>query len=196
MRVAELLVKMRLVIEAIYVDGAGIGLESGPWIVVSRSHKAGGIFTVADVGEHLGYPPAGGVALLPAFVAYGPQNHRRVIAVAVNHRHQVLFGPFVEEGGIAVGLFGIGPGVGKFVHYQEAHTVAEVEQLRCGRIMAAADGIAAHGAKPLQAPYPGVVVPGGSERAGVVMQAHALEEGAEAVKVETVGLPFGLPDSE
>ena len=63
-------------------------------------------------------------------------------------------------------------------------------------IVRGADGVAAHLLEHLEAADPGVVVPDGAERAGVMVQAYTLQEGLFAVEVEAVGLPFGLADAE
>ena len=159
MLVTESLVQMGLVVEAIHIQGGGIRLGGSPGVVVAGRGGAGGIFAVANIGEHLGNPPAGAVALFAAFVADTPEDHGRMVAVAADHGHEVFFGPFLKEGGVAVLLLGPGPGVGEFVHHQQAHAVAEVQQFRCRRIVGAADGVAAHLLKHFQAAHPGIFVP-------------------------------------
>ena len=151
---------------------------------------------MADVREHLRDPPAGGISLLPAFVANAPQDHRRVVAVPVDEGHQVFFGPVVKESGVAVVLLGPGPGVRELVHHQETHAVAQVQQFRGGRVVAAADGVATHLFQHFQTAHPCVIVPGGAQGTGVVVQAHALEEGFGSVQVKAVGLEFGGADAE
>ena len=143
--VAEFRVQMRLVIEAIDIQRTGIGLRRGPGVVVAGGGGTGRILAVADVREHLGNPPAAGIALLSTFVAHAPCNYAGVVAVPVNHGHQVLLRPVGKEGGVPVVLLGPGPGVRELVQHQEAHAVAQVQELRCGRVVTAADGIAAHG---------------------------------------------------
>ena len=119
-----------------------------------------------------------------------------MVPVAVDHRDEVLLHPFLEQFGIAVFFLGNGPGVGELVQHQEAHSVAQVQELRGRGIVRGADGVAAHFLKHFEAADPGVFVPDGAQGARVVMQAHALEEGLLAVQIETVGAPFGLADAE
>ena len=196
MGIHKLLVQMGFVIETIHVYGLGIVLRGGPGIVVSGRREPRRVFPVAKVREHLGNPPAGAVSLFPAFVADTPENHGRMVAVPVNHGRQVFPYPLLKELGIAVGLFGIGPGVREFVHHQEAHPVAEVQELRCGRVVAGADGVAAHPPEHLQAAHPGVLVPDGSQGSRIVMQANAFQEGLFSIQIEAVGLERNLPDAE
>ena len=136
------------------------------------------------------------VALLAAFVADGPQDDGRMVAVAADQGHEVLFRPFVEEFRITVLLLRDRPGICKFIHYQETHPVAQVQELRRRGIVGGTDGVAAHVLEHLEAAHPGVVVPDGAERARVVVQAHALQENLVLVEVETVGLPFRAADAE
>ena len=67
-----------------------------------------------------------------------------MVPVTADHCREVFFYPFIKESCIAVLLLGNGPGVREFIHYKEAHTVTHVKEFRCRRIMAHADGIAAH----------------------------------------------------
>ena len=90
--VHEFLIKVRLVVEAVYVQGGGIGLEGRPGVVVAGGGGPGGVLAVADVGEHLGNVPAGAVPLLAALVADAPENHRGVVAVPVDEGDEVFCG--------------------------------------------------------------------------------------------------------
>ena len=145
MGIAELRVQVRLIVETIHVQRTGIGLGRCPGVVVAGGGGTGGVFPVANVGEHLGNPPAGSIALLTAFIADAPGNHGRVVAVPVNHGHQVFLRTKKKKRGVAVVFLGPGPGVRELVQHQESHAVAQVQKLRCGRIVAAADGVTAHG---------------------------------------------------
>ena len=119
-----------------------------------------------------------------------------MVAVATDHRHEILLYPFVEEFRVTVVLLGYGPCVRELVHHQEAHPVAEVQELGRRGIVRGADGVTAHFLEHLEAADPGVVVPDRTEGARVMVQAHAFQEGLFAVEVESVGLPFGLADAE
>ena len=196
MGIHKRLIQMGFVIEAIHVDGARIVLCGGPGIVVSGRREPGRILPVAKVREHLRNPPAAAVSLFSAFVADTPENHGRMVAVSVNEGRQVFLRPLLKELGITVGLFGVGPGVREFVHHQEAHPVAEVQEFRCRRVVAGADGVAAHLPEHLKAAHPGVLVPDCSQGARIVMQANALQEGLFSVQVKAVGLELNLTDAE
>ena len=119
-----------------------------------------------------------------------------MVAVPADEGDEVFLGPVFKEGGVAVLLLGPGPGVGEFVHHQEAHAVAKVQEFRCRRVVAAADGVAAHFPEHLEAAGPGVVAPGGTKDAGIVVQAHALQEGLLSIEVEAVRAEFCAADPE
>ena len=192
----ELLIQMRLVVESVDVYGFRIGLEGGPGVVVAGGGGTGGVFAVADIGKHLGNPPAGTVSLLPAFIADAPGYDGRMVPVPADHGGEVFFRPIVKESGVAVFLFGPGPGVSELVQDKEAHAVAEVQELRCRRVVAGADGVAAHVLEHLEAADPGVVTPHCAKGSGVVVEADALEEGLLSVEVVAIGPEFRGADAE
>ena len=62
--------------------------------------------------------------------------------------------------------------------------------------MAHADGIAAHLLEHDEPSVPGILIPCCTKGTGVMMQAHAPEEGLHTVKIEAVRAEFGIPYAE
>ena len=78
-----------------------------------------------------------------------------MIAIAIEHAHQVALAPLVEEAAVALRRLAGLPFVEGLVHDHEAHRVAEVQQGRIGRVVARADGVAAHALEDFQLPLNG-----------------------------------------
>ena len=109
-----------------------------------------------------------------------------MIAVAAEFRAPVLFVPVVEQQVIIVLRLAAFPAVERFVHHHHAQAVAQIEQFRRGRIVAGADGVAAHFLQDLNLPLQRAGVDGRAERAEVVMVANAVERHALAVQQKSV----------
>ena len=86
----------------------------------------------------------GRIALFADLIADAPEDDAGMIAVAAELRAPVLLVPVIEQQMIIIFGFAALPAVEGFVHHHHAETVAHIEQFRRGRIMAGADGIAAH----------------------------------------------------
>ena len=67
-----------------------------------------------------------------------------MIAVAADLRAQVLLVPVGEEEVVIQFVLALKPAVEGLVHHDKTHFVGQFEQLRRGRIVAGADGVAAH----------------------------------------------------
>ena len=78
------------------------------------------------------------------------------------------------------------PLVEQLVPHQDAHLVAEVEQLGLGRVVAGPEGVDAHVFEDLELPLPSAEVEGGAQGPEVVVEVDALELHAPAVQVEAV----------
>ena len=119
-----------------------------------------------------------------------------MVAVPVDHGLQVFVRPLIEQSGVAVLFLRDCPSVCQLVHHEESHPVAEVEEFRRRRIVGCADGVAAHLSEHVQPSHPRRLVPGGSERSGVVVQADSLDECPLPVDVQPVGLVLQVSESE
>ena len=75
-----------------------------------------------------------------------------MIAVAAQQRAQVLLVPVGEEQVEVERRLLPLPEVERFVHHEKAHPVGQLEQLGRGRIVAGADGVAAHLPQRLELP--------------------------------------------
>ena len=192
----EILICIRLIIEAIYIYSITVIGICSPEIVVAGSRETGRIFPVADFGKPPRDVPLGRVSLLSAFVADTPEDYRRMVPVPVDHGYKVFFYPLVEKLRVSVLLLRHSPGVSQFIDDHETEMVAQVQQLRCRRIVGHTDSIAAHVAQHVQPAQPCIVVPDGAESSGIVVQADAFEEGLVAVQIETVRPEFYLADTE
>ena len=96
-----------------------------------------------------------------------------------------------------MGRLVLAPGVERFIQDQEAHLVGEVEQFGRGRIVAGADGVAAHVAEHLELPLQGADIDGGAQGAEIVVVADAVEFEVLAVDEEAgVGVVLDGADAE
>src|SRR4051812_3210602 len=98
-----------------------------------------------------------------------------MIAVAADERAQILLVPIGEEQVIITGAFGLAPHIESLVHDDETHTVAQVQKLGRGRVMAGANGVATDGFQQLKLAFPRAQVERGAERAEIVVQADAID---------------------
>ena len=92
---------------------------------------------VVGLADRMGRVP------LPDFGADGPHDHRRVVSVALHERRKVPRHVFLQRLVVAPPAIGV-PLVEAFVPHENAHFVAEVEQLGRGRVVAGAQGVRAH----------------------------------------------------
>jgi len=74
-------------------------------------------------------------------VAGAVEDDRGVVAVAADGVARVDQRPVVEITGVVVRLLGHGPGVEKLVQHEEAHPVAQVEELGGDGVVRGADGV-------------------------------------------------------
>ena len=125
---------------------------------------------------------------LPDLVRDGPQNHRRVAAVALRESDKVPRHVLLERLVIAPATVGV-PLVERFVPNEDAHLVAKVEQFRRGRIVAGAERVRAHVLHDAQLPPRRRSVERHAEKSKVGMVVHALELHAPSVQVEAVRRP-------
>ena len=112
-----------------------------------------------------------------------------MVAVPADERAQVLLVPVREDEVEVERRLLPHPDVEGLVHDQEAHPVGQLEQLRRGRIVARADGVAAHLPQHLQLALGRARVERRAERAEVVVVVDALELDALAVDEDA---PVGI----
>ena len=107
-----------------------------------------------DGGEFLGDGRIGALALFGDFIADAPEHNAGMVAVAADQRAQILFVPEIEQVAAAVIIapLVLPPGIEGFVQDQETHLIGQVQQFRRGRIVAGADGVAAHVAQHFKLP--------------------------------------------
>src|SRR5580765_8818026 len=109
-----------------------------------------------------------------------------MIAVAADECADVFFVPIRKEEVVIVAGLAANPAIEGFVHDDEPETIGDVEQFRSRRVVAGANGIAAHLLKDFELTFERAGVDGGAERAEIVMIANAVERDALAVQKETV----------
>ena len=85
---------------------------------------------------------------------------------------------------VVLGLFLL-PHVERFVHYDEAHPVGQIEQLGRGGVVRRADRVGAHRPHDLELSLDRAGVHRGAQRAQIVVQAHAADLYRLAVEIET-----------
>ena len=130
-------------------------------------------------------------------VADAPQEDGGMVAVAAHHVGDVALAPLVEEVGRAVhrGRAAVAaldpfllvelPLVEGLVHHQEAEPVAQVVEDRGLGVVGRADRVGADGLEVHEPALPDFSRDHGSEHAGVVVQAHALDLAVDPVEGES-----------
>ena len=160
------------------VDGA-VGL------VHAAGHHAAGVILVAQGDEVLVTLHALGFPLLGNLVAHAPQDDAGMVAVVEHQVADVLLPPLVPIAAVAVAHLRLLPAVKALGHDHHAQAVADFHLHRRGHVVAGADGIGAHGLHHLNLADEGRLVDGGTQRAQVMVQAHALDLAAHAVELES-----------
>src|SRR5262249_2756341 len=82
-----------------------------------------------------------GLGRVVDFVASAIKDNTGMITIATDSIASIYFRPLVEVQVVIVGILGDGLAVEHFVYHEEAHAVAEVEELRSWGIMGSSDGI-------------------------------------------------------
>ena len=185
-------VAVRAVVEAGHVEHGGKAIaQDARHLVHAAGDGACGVFAMADVLQERGHLVAFGAALGGHFVADAPHHHAGVVAILAEHVHHILLRPLVEEAVVAVLTLGNVPLVERLEHHHETHLVTELHQLGRRHIVGGADGIATHVLEQRQ------LAAEGTQRAEVVMVAHALELAVLAVEEEAlVGHQLDASDAE
>ena len=107
-----------------------------------------------------------------------------MVAVTLNEIPYVALEPFVKVIAVAMGAdlaLGHPPFVEGFVHHQESHAVAEVEEFRGIWIVTGANGVAAHLPENFQPPLPDSFRHGSADATTIMVKANAVELDALAV---------------
>ena len=76
---------------------------------------------------------------------------------------------------IIVAVFAHSPAIEHLVHHQKAHAIAQIQKLRCRRIVRGADGIYAERFQGREPFLPDAQRHGHAQSAGILMQTDALE---------------------
>ena len=161
----------------------------GDDLVAGHGDQPRGVVVVQDLIQSAQRLHAAGHILVWNLVARAPDDDGGMIAVARDHVGQVARSPLVEVAVVAVLRrlrFGLAPLVEGLGHHQEAHAVAEVEELGCVRIVAGADGVAAHLLQQSEAPLPDSLRHRCAHRASIVVQADAVQLDAFAVQQKSL----------
>ena len=157
---------------------------------------------MAEVQHQIGFLQAesiglGVAPLLEHLVANAPDEDGGMVAVAHDEVGEVTFVPLVEVAGIVVGRLLLAPHVKGFIHDDEAHAVAQVEQFGGRRVVRAADAVAPHLLQYLQLPLDGTRVDRRTQATQVVVHAHAVYLDVLPVKEETLlGIELEGADAE
>src|SRR5262249_25193189 len=97
-----------------------------------------------------------------------------MIAIATHLCAQVLFVPIIKQQMIVVLLLAAPPGVKRFVHHYQAHSISELQQLRRRRIVTGANGVDAYLFKNFQLSLKSTQIERGPKGAEIMMIADAL----------------------
>ena len=155
----------------------------------------------ANLHQSLGNRPAlSGKILLVLFVdliAHAPEDHAGVVAVAPDHVGQIPLMPRLEILMIVIPQLLLFPNIKRLVHHQEAHAVAHLVKFGLARIVARADGIAAHVPENFELTPESGLGNRGSESPEIVVQTNAFDVNAFPVQQKTpVGREFASPDAQ
>ena len=139
-----------------------------------------------------------GIVGIVDFVSDAPEDDRRMIAVSEDHVGKIPFMPLGEilkvtlmPGRIYIVsgrplVFRVFPFVERFAHHQKAQSVTQIIQLGHMRVVAGADGVAAHFLQRKQPSFPDLRGHGRAQAASVMMDAYALQLHAAAVQEEAL----------
>ncbi len=135
--------------------------------------------------------------LLADLVAGAPEDDGRVVAVAAHEVRQVALRPLGEVPVVALLDLAHGPLVERLGHDQEAHAVAQVEELGGRRVVRGADGVRPHRLQDLEPPFPHPLGHRRADGAAVVVQVHPVHPHTPAVEEEpAVGVVREGPDAK
>ena len=109
-----------------------------------------------------------------------------MVAVPADQGAEIRLMPVGKEQVIVVPLLAGLPAIKRFVHHDHAQTVTHLQQFGRGRIMAGADGIAAHLLQNLNLPFQGPRADRRTQRPEVMMIADPIQRHALAVQQKTV----------
>ena len=154
-------------------------------LVVAAGHQPRVVELVAE-GNHLGGSTRAFCrALVANLVADAPHHHRRMVAVARHHCREVALVPLAIVEVVVLLVLPINPLVEGFIHHEEAHAVAEVEELRCRWVVSGADGVAVAAFQNLQPSLPHPFGHCSAYGTPVVMQVHTFHLHLLAVQQES-----------
>ena len=125
-------------------------------------------------------------ALLSHLVADAPENDTRMIAVAADQGAQVFVMPFREQQMIVISLFAPDPAVKRLIHHHHPQAVAEIQQLRGGRVVAGANGVAPHFLEQLDLALQCANIQSGSQSAEIMVIANAIQRHARAIEKKAI----------
>ena len=98
---------------------------------------------------------------------------------------------------MAAAILADGPAIEHLVHHQKAQAVAQIEELRGGRIMGGANCVATDLLKEFQPAFPRPEGNGRTQAAGIVMEADAFDTNVFTVEEQTlVGVEADAADAE
>ena len=130
-------------------------------------------------------------------IARAIENDAGVIAIAPYCVTSVDPRPLSEEEMIVAGVLGQRPTIKHLIHHQQAHPVAQIEELRRRRIVSRANGVYANLLQDFEATFPCAPRNRCSKSAGIMMEAHHLELDIPTVEPETAsGIEMKLANSE
>lgn len=131
------------------------------------------------------------------FISHTIENDTGVVPVAEDAVTEVVLGPFLEGKAVVVFVLPLGPAVEELIHHEEAHAVAEIEEIRSHRSVGRADGVDAEFAEGLEAAFPNSQRNGDSYGTAILMEADALELEVFPIEPETgVGLELRGADAD
>ena len=125
--------------------------------------------------------PSSPVYCSPTSLPTLQSDDRRMVAVATQHRAQILLVPVGEDQVEVERCLLALPRIEDFVDHQQAHAVGELQQLRRRRVVAHAHRVRAHVAQDFQLALRRAHVEGRAQRTEVVMVVDAVDDDALAV---------------
>ena len=87
---------------------------------------------------------------------------------------------------IIVRVFARHPAIKGLVHHDKTHAIAQIQKLRCGRIVAGADGVDPTLAQNLQFSFQGASIDGCAQCAEIVMFTNAVEFELSSIEEKSI----------
>ena len=108
-----------------------------------------------------------------------------MITVTQNKVIQIALVPFIEVTGIIMCRFFLPPHIKSLIHHDKSHTITEIKQFGCGRIMGTTYAVASHFFQNLQLPFNGTCVDSCPQTAQIMVHTYPVNLGLPTVQCKS-----------